>query len=334
MPKISVIVPIYNVEPYLRRCINSILAQTITDFDLVLVNDGSPDNCGAICDEYAAKDARITVIHKENGGLSSARNVGIDWAFTNSESEWITFIDSDDWVHPEYLNYLYRAVNETGIPLSVCRFVETKNDNESYVSAYLDIHSVNTESFFCENRVNAIIACGKLYKKSDFSDIRFPVGKLHEDEFTTYKLIFKYSDIAVVSIPLYYYFVNSEGITKSQWNKKRLVVLDALEQQIDFLNNNGFSKARYNSLDILISNYANCIIKLRELYPEEKKTIRVVKRKLKRVLKEEKLEPNDPKNKTVFIALHPHRLKFIAYHKRKIRHLKEFISEIRIGKGK
>ena len=106
MPTISVIVPVYKVEKYIHRCVDSILSQTFTDFELILVDDGSPDNCGKICDEYAEKDIRIHVIHQENGGLSAARNAGIDWVFANSDSEWITFIDSDDWVHPEYLERL------------------------------------------------------------------------------------------------------------------------------------------------------------------------------------------------------------------------------------
>ena len=105
---ISVIVPVYKVEKYLSRCIDSILAQTYTDFELILVDDGSPDNCGKICDGYAEKDNRV-VIHQGNGGISAARNAGIDWAFENSDSEWIAFIDSDDWVHPLYLECLYNA---------------------------------------------------------------------------------------------------------------------------------------------------------------------------------------------------------------------------------
>ena len=96
-----------------------------------MVDDGSPDNCGKICDEYAEKDSRITVIHKENGGLSDARNAGIDWAFKNSDSEWLAFIDSDDWVHPQYLEVLYNANIQNKTLISVCGFVRTDNDNES-----------------------------------------------------------------------------------------------------------------------------------------------------------------------------------------------------------
>ena len=104
MPKISVIVPVYNVEKYLHRCVDSILAQTFTDFELLLINDGSKDSSGVICDEYAAKDSRVLVFHKENGGVSSARNMGLD----NAKGEWISFVDSDDWVEKEYLETLYQ----------------------------------------------------------------------------------------------------------------------------------------------------------------------------------------------------------------------------------
>ena len=120
---ISVIVPVYKVEEYIYRCVDSILAQSFKDFELILVDDGSPDNCGKICDEYAQKDKRITVIHKENGGLSDARNTGIDWALKNSN--WITFIDSDDWVHTDYLKNLYNAVKENNVDISVCGYVNT-----------------------------------------------------------------------------------------------------------------------------------------------------------------------------------------------------------------
>ena len=116
---ISVIVPVYGVENYLPACIDSILAQTHEDFQLILVDDGSPDRCGAICDEYAAKDSRIVVIHQENGGLSAARNTGIDWVFDNSESRWLNFIDSDDIVSPVYLETLYRCAAQNDADITV-----------------------------------------------------------------------------------------------------------------------------------------------------------------------------------------------------------------------
>ena len=133
MPVISVIVPVYNVEKYLHRCVDSILAQTFTDFELILVDDGSPDNCGKICDEYAEKDSRIHVIHKVNGGLSDARNAGIDWAFANSNSEWVTFIDSDDWVDKYYLEYLYNSILTHKTKLAVCNYEKTYGEELSII---------------------------------------------------------------------------------------------------------------------------------------------------------------------------------------------------------
>ncbi len=236
MAKISVIVPAYKVEKYLARCIDSILDQTFTDFELILVDDGSPDNCGKICDEYAEKDSRIHVIHKENGGLSDARNAGIDWAFKHSNSEWITFIDSDDWIHPKYLESLYNAVKETGCEISICGYEETTGDNPIVDECRLQSVIVNTEDFFCEHNVNAVIACAKLYKKELFREIRYPVGKLHEDEFTTYKMLFQYENCAFVNQPLYFYFQNTESITKSKWSINRLDGLEALSYQIEFFS--------------------------------------------------------------------------------------------------
>ena len=121
MSKISVIVPVYKVEKYIHKCVDSILAQTFSDFELILVDDGSPDNCGKICDEYSEKDDRVVVLHKENGGLSDARNAGLDWVFEHSDSGWITFSDSDDWLRPTYLEALLNAAD--GKKLSICDVV-------------------------------------------------------------------------------------------------------------------------------------------------------------------------------------------------------------------
>lgn len=243
MPKISIIIPVYCVEKYIHRCIDSILAQTFTDFELILVDDGSPDNCGKICDEYAEKDDRIHVIHKENGGLSGARNAGIDWSFEHSNSEWITFIDSDDWIHPKYLEAMYIAVNETGCDISICAYEETEGKIPAVDNSKLIADVVDTESFFCEHNVNAVIACGKLYKKKLFQETRYPVGKLHEDEFTTYKLLFKYVTLAYINQPLYFYFQNADSITNSEWNPKRLDALEAYNEQLAFFEAEHYMKA-------------------------------------------------------------------------------------------
>lgn len=234
MATISIIVPIYKVEAYLHRCVDSILAQTFTDFELILVDDGSPDNCGAICDEYAEKDSRIHVIHKENGGLSSARNAGIDWAFEHSDSEWLTFIDSDDWIHPRYCEYLLNAAVEGSTSISTCRYIKVTE----YVrpqDAEFSYSTADWLDYYLPNTVNGIVAVCKLYSKELFRELRYPEGRLHEDEFLTYKLLFNAGTIASMQLGLYYYFFNEDGIMRSNISIKRIEdAFDAFSEQCEF----------------------------------------------------------------------------------------------------
>ena len=244
MPKISIIVPVYKVEAYLRRCVDSVLAQTFQDFELILVDDGSPDSCGAICDDYAAKDGRVHVIHQKNGGLSAARNAGIDWTFASSDSQWLTFIDSDDWVHPSYLETLLQAAQETGVELSICGFVRTSGSAEDDIPEQeYQVTLWEPEDFWCANNVNAAIAVGKLYRKPLFQTVRYPVGRIHEDEFTTYRILFSLSRIAAVPAPMYRYLQNDEGIMRQAWRPARMDALDALEAQLNFFRKQGLSQA-------------------------------------------------------------------------------------------
>ena len=222
MAEISVIVPVYKVEKFLHRCVDSILGQTFRDFELILVDDGSPDSCGEICEAYAARDSRIHVIHQQNGGLSAARNTGIDWVMAESHSHWLAFVDSDDWVHPEFLQQLYRAAEQTLCKISVCGFYRTEGDPLP-----------EGEDFSIHDSVTAV-AWNKLYHRSLFKKLRYPIGKLHEDEFTTYKAIYQAGKIGVTPARLYAYYQNPEGIMRSDWNPRRMHVLEAFEQQIAF----------------------------------------------------------------------------------------------------
>jgi len=243
MPQISVIVPVYKVEKYIHRCVDSILSQTFSDFELVLVDDGSPDNCGAICDAYAAKDPRVKVIHQQNGGLSAARNAGIDWVFANSDSRWLTFVDSDDWIHPKMLESLLTAAEQHASPVSICGYAETEGD-EPETADDVAVVLWDTEQFFVEHNVNATIACGKLYRRECFTEIRYPVGKIHEDEFTTYRILFQQECVPVISESLYCYRVNNTGITKSKWTPRRLVYFDAAKSQAAFFEEIGKQNAK------------------------------------------------------------------------------------------
>lgn len=242
MSQISVIVPVYRVEKYIHRCVDSILAQTFTNFELILVDDGSTDNCGVICDEYAQKDSRIVVIHQANGGLSAARNAGIDWAFANSDSEWLAFVDSDDWVHPQFLELLlhYAIVGKTQI--SICNFTRTqcKGKNETIGKVLFD--KCSGDQFYYENDLIGTVAWNKLYKKELFTDYRYPVNKLHEDEFLTYKLISRAQNIMWIDVPLYYYYENMNSITHSAWNIRRLDKLDALDERVDFYKDKSYDE--------------------------------------------------------------------------------------------
>lgn len=245
--KIFVLVPVYNVEAYLERCIDSIINQTYTNWELVLVDDGSPDGSGAICDRYAAEYDNITVIHQENGGVSVARNTAVAYAMEHGdpEKDWINFVDSDDFVHPKYLEYLYRATREANSDISSCRYTRTHTSkNELPELDYPEIEIMLPEAFFCWEYTNAIIACAKLYRIHLFSNILYPSGKLHEDAATTYKLIFQQPHIAVVWRSLYYWYVNPQSITNSTWHPGHMASMDAMEEQLEFFEKHGYTAAK------------------------------------------------------------------------------------------
>lgn len=291
MAKISVIVPIYNVEEYLSRCIDSILNQTFTDFELILVDDGSPDNCGKICDEYALKYARIHVIHKEHGGPSDARNVGIDYAFTTN-SEWITFVDSDDWVQKDYLNLLYNTALKYNVDISAGKkiFVDEKTVIEDDKN-FIDCKITSDELFLRPNAdvscISYISACAKLYKKELFSDVRFPYGKISEDKFTTHKLIFKCSHIAIITKCIYYYFTNENSILHRTWTPRNLDTLQATIEQIEFFDKLAKEKVKFVCIGGYIYELFNQITKIRiakKKYPK-KYDYNFYEKKLKKELK-------------------------------------------------
>lgn len=235
MPEISVIVPVYKVEQFIHRCVDSILRQSFYNFELILVDDGSPDNCGAICDDYAAGDNRIHVIHQKNGGLSAARNTGIDYVLRNSDSHWIAFVDSDDWVHPDYLKVLYSTARQALCKISACGFFRTEGEPFPPEQDF-SVQCLSADDYYCGEIHGGVtaVAWNKLYHRSLFKNLRYPIGKLHEDEFTTYLAVYQAGKVAVTPAKLYAYYQNPEGIMRSQWNPRRMHVLEAFEQQIAF----------------------------------------------------------------------------------------------------
>lgn len=235
MPEISVIVPVYNTGRFLNRCVDSILAQTFSDLELILVDDGSTDNSGAICDEYVAKDSRVRVIHQENQGQSVARNRAI----AQMQGNWVHFVDSDDWIHPQMLERLYRAAMELGTDISVCGFGETTGEAPEVPADSLTPALWTPRDFYKERFLNATVPVAKLIRREALGEHRFPVGKYIDDEFIMYRVLFEREGLAYLPAPLYAYYVNLESLTKRPWNPRRLDAWEAYEQQIAFFQDRG-----------------------------------------------------------------------------------------------
>ena len=205
--KISVIIPIYNVEEYLERCVESVVNQTYKNLEILLIDDGSPDKCYKICDDWAKKDKRIKVVHKENGGLSDARNVGIRY----STGKYLCFIDSDDCIDENYIQYMYQAIKDNCSDIAICKFrkfsdvktLETIQDDPNV--QILDNRSLIFKLFESDN-IHFISACTKLYDKNIFYDLEFDIGKLHEDEYIVHKIFAKCKTAVYVPLPLYNYY--------------------------------------------------------------------------------------------------------------------------------
>lgn len=240
-PTISVIVPVFNSEKYLNRCINSILVQTFTDFELILVDDGSTDNSGVICDEYASKDERVIVLHQINQGQALARNNAIK----KSRGEWIHFVDSDDAIHPAMLSYLYTAVIQHNANLSVCDYVESECVSNEFWQKY----SFGSYALRCDESILRDwlkdgnyywLVWAKLIKKTIIEDHMFTVGRYYEDNAVVCKWIYESNKIAVVPLPLYFYQVNYSGTTKGELDYKYFDFLWAMEQQISFYESIGY----------------------------------------------------------------------------------------------
>lgn len=219
-PLVSVIVPIYKVEQYLNKCVDSILSQTYRNLEVFLVDDGSPDNCGAICDDYASRDNRIRVIHKPNGGLSDARNVALDVA----TGEFVVCVDSDDYIAPNHIEGLYNLIDQYGTDVAIhnfCSFDEggiPSPKSEDGVSVYSGEESVET-MFYQEHFDNS--AWGKMYRTSLFKGIRYPVGLVYEDLPTTYKLMLKAKKVAFKNDETYFYLLRSGSLDSGVINEKK-----------------------------------------------------------------------------------------------------------------
>ena len=256
-PLISVIVPVYNVEKYFPRCIESILNQSYKNLEIILVNDGSTDSSGKICDEYAADDKRIYVIHKENGGQSTARNAALDLA----KGEYITFVDSDDYINTDFVKIMYETIIKFNADIVQCGYIRgTENTfpdiriNDS--CKVIDINTALSTSIY------DVIVCAKLYKRKVIGTIRFPKGKVHEDEAVYYKFAYNSKKICILENKMYYYYMSPNSTMRSE---PKFDFIDQFEERIKFFKEKKDEFLLYKSYErfalVLALKYANWVKK-------------------------------------------------------------------------
>lgn len=233
---VSIVVPVFRVEKYLEKCIDSLLRQTYENIEIIIVDDGSDDACPEICDRYAQKDKRITVIHKKNGGLSEARNVGLDIA----KGQFIAFVDGDDYVSKRYIDILYTIVQKTECDIAQCGYISVIDDFEEIEESNYSYNIFTPKQMIIQSFVllgwKCNIAWNKLYKKELFKNIRYPIGKIHEDEITTYQLIWAANSIAITNSRLYCYRQRTDSIMGKRYS------LNHMDAQIAFIEQEKYYK--------------------------------------------------------------------------------------------
>lgn len=272
-PLISAIVPVYKVEKYLGRCVESLLAQTYENIEIILVDDGSPDTCPVMCDEYAKKHEKIRVIHQENKGLSGARNTGID----NAKGEYLAFVDSDDLWSPHFLESLYKALKENDADIAQCRWEYMHGDElkEAYDADAKTVCFTGREmlaNLYIQTGAYYVVAWNKLYKKELFENIRYPEGRIHEDEATTYKLFDLAKKCVFVDNALYGYYVGSGGtsITRNGFNLKKLDWRTANKERVQYFIEKDYKELVVPAIKACNDGSIDLYFKCRDFHPEAK----------------------------------------------------------------
>ncbi|HEM2741496.1 glycosyltransferase family 2 protein [Streptococcus suis] len=240
-PLISIIVPVYNVENYLDECIRTVLGQTYSNWELLLINDGSTDSSGSMCDDYARRDDRIRVIHKNNGGLSDARNAGID----NCTGEYITFLDSDDGIRGDFLEECVTTANQHNVDIVIGHFFIWDENNQTFLYFVDQAQKDTTEVISAQEALNRqvvwknlntapfVVAWGKLFRASLFNTVRFPKGKVFEDEYTIHKTLLESNTVALINKEFYMYRRHGNSIMTSHFSiSKAMNLVEALEERI------------------------------------------------------------------------------------------------------
>lgn len=261
-PLISVIVPIYNVEEYLKRCVESIQQQSYKNLEIILVDDGSPDKCGEMCDMFCEGDKRVRVIHQLNGGLSAARNTGIN----NAKGEYLIFIDSDDYISYDMIEKLYEALERHAAEIAVCGYdlvyeggnvEKTTFNQESEVQVLTGTEA--TKRLMNDLEPTMVVAWNKLTKISLWRTMRFPVGKQHEDDFTTYRLLYQADKVVLINEQLYHYFQRANSIIGRGFSEKSLHKVEAYNESRSYFRNKDKGLFQRASNLVLVMNKRCCI---------------------------------------------------------------------------
>ena len=309
MPVVSIIIPVYNAEAYLRRCIDGILAQTFTDFELLLVDDGSTDSCGRICDGYAEKDGRIRVFHQENRGQSAARNTALDFA----AGKWLCFIDADDFVHPEMLSVFLQTGCRDPDSIVNCR---TTEDDFQTMPSFDNIEGLPAEEKVYETNEEGLLSLiedpyicwtiwGKLIPTQIVRKIPFEEGRCYEDNAVVLKWLYEAKKVTVIEAALYYYQKNYGGTTKGNWTiKKEKDYIWALQERIFFY----ISSNMYRLFDKYDSNFlirgADSFFKYREQEKGYASGLRKQLRKWWRLYSDH-AQLNENEKKYLFAVIYP-----------------------------
>lgn len=267
MELISIIVPVYNVEQYIKKCLDSIINQTYKNLEIILVDDGSKDTSGAICDEYAVRDNRINVIHRQNGGLSAARNTGLDIA----KGDFIMFVDSDDFIDLDTVRYLHSLSMRFQSDISICSFTYCDTNGNTWPHDALTVPDgiVSKEDywkyFYTDIRTFYVTMWAKLFRRSLWRKLRFPVGKLHEDEFVIHTLIDECERISVSKKPMYYYMQRSGSIINTTFKIQNLDAAEGMMQRCDFF----IGKRDFNLAMTTLTTAMYSIVRIKNFTHEE-----------------------------------------------------------------
>ena len=292
---ITVVVPVYKVEKYIDRCVTSIINQSYKNLEIILVDDGSPDNCGKICDDYAKKDERIKVIHKENGGLSDARNAGINIA----KGKYITFIDSDDYIKYDYVEFLYNLILKNNVKVSICSHTVLYDtglriDKETEEFSVLDAKTTIKRILYGDSI--DISAWAKMYETTLFDDIKYPKGRLFEDSAITCKILSNCEKIAIGSKSKYFYMIRSDSITNENFNVKKMDLITSTKEMGEYI------LKKYPDLENAVNRrimyaYLSTLSQLasskEKHLKEQKEMMEYISRNRKKVLKDKNIPKRD-----------------------------------------